>query len=489
MFCLTMYKRWAILPIISFCFTYCILWGTQAITYISSNETNTIYPTLFAFATLFYFIFLLPVVYILRTQCEGKTRTGLLSIVTINSFLYLLYGNYILQQYESTNDATAYLAFFIAAVNLAIYLYVRFRVEGQDTLRNLMLGLGITFASIAIPLYFSTANIAMVWAAEAVLLLWLFTKEKNLLYEWGATILLLLTLVVLACYRESDVFIHDAGRSLFFNGSFFVTMFVSVAFFVTAIILQCNKELFKENNRILSYTPCNVIAWALGFSILYLAFWDNFHLHLVYPASDYASLLTANVLILVGALILRKRFEITKYPVAYEISIYITGVIFAITVWNSAVPDQLTYRWLITLVTIAYMIYSMRGVLLATSKRGNLYTEYAIISTLVWLTTTRLLLITFGETGFSTAFSLSLGVAAFILMCIGMRYHSKEIRIVSLCEFAIIIGKLVLNDVWAMPALGKIIVFISLGAILLILSFLYQKLKDALFNENEKEQE
>ena len=135
------------------------------------------------------------------------------------------------------------------------------------------------------------------------------------------------------------------------------------------------------------------------------------------------------------------------------------------------------------------MIYSMRGVLLATSKRGNLYTEYAIISTLVWLTTTRLLLVTFGETGFSTAFSLSLGVAAFILMCIGMRYHSKEIRIVSLCEFAIIIGKLVLNDVWAMPALGKIIVFISLGAILLILSFLYQKLKDALFNEDEKEQE
>ena len=489
MFCLTMYKRWAILPIISFCFTYCILWGTQAITYISSSETGTIYPTLFAFATLFYFIFLLPVVYILRTQCEGKTRTGLLSIVTINSFLYLLYGNYILQQYESTNDATAYLAFFIAAVNLAIYLYVRFRVEGQDTLRNLMLGLGITFASIAIPLYFSTANIAMVWAAEAVLLLWLFTKEKNLLYEWGATILLLLTLVVLACYRESDVFIHDAGRSLFFNGSFFVTMFVSVAFFVTAIILQCNKELFKENNRILSYTPCNVIAWALGFSILYLAFWDDFHLHLAYPASDYASLLTVNVMILVGALILRKRFEISKYPIAYEISIYITGIIFAIAVWNSAVPDQLTYRWLTTLVTIAYMIYSMRGVLLATSKRGNLYTEYAIISTLVWLTTTRLLLVTFGETGFSTAFSLSLGVAAFILMCIGMRYHSKEIRIVSLGEFAIIIGKLVLNDVWAMPSLGKIIVFISLGAILLILSFLYQKLKDALFNEEEQEQE
>ena len=141
------------------------------------------------------------------------------------------------------------------------------------------------------------------------------------------------------------------------------------------------------------------------------------------------------------------------------------------------------------LVTIAYMAYCMRGQLLVASNPRSLHTEYSIISTLMWLTLTRLLLITFNEVNFSTAFSLSLGIAAFILMCIGMRYHSKEIRIVSLAEFGIVIGKLILNDVWAMPALGKIIVFISLGAILLILSFLYQKLKDALFNEKEQEQE
>ena len=114
---------------------------------------------------------------------------------------------------------------------------------------------------------------------------------------------------------------------------------------------------------------------------------------------------------------------------------------------------------------------------------------FAIISTLVWITVTRLLMLTFNIYDFTTAFSLSLGIAAFILMCIGMRYHSKQVRLVSLAEFGIIIGKLVLNDVWAMSALGKIIVFISLGAILLTLSFLYQKLKDALFEEEEKEQE
>jgi len=38
-----------------------------------------------------------------------------------------------------------------------------------------------------------------------------------------------------------------------------------------------------------------------------------------------------------------------------------------------------------------------------------------------------------------------------------------------------------------MPTIGKIIVFIILGLILLILSFLYQKLKDVLFKNDEDE--
>lgn len=489
MFCLAMYKKWAILPMVSFAFTYIILWGTTAIGSFSDSEAGTTYPTLFAFATLFYVIFLLPVVFILRTQYGENTRLGLLGIITANSFMYLIYGDFLLQHFEASSDTTAYLAFFIAAINLAIHLYLRFRVEGQDTLRNLMLGLAVTFASMGIPILFSAANVLMVWAAESVLLLWLFTKEKNRIYELASAVLLLLTLGALAYYRTTDTFIHDTGDSLFFNGAFFVTTFVSIAYYVVAVIMQFNKELFSDTKRLIAYTPCNAIAYTLGFSILFLAFRDNFHFHLEQPISEYASLLTANIMLLGGALILRTRFEISENKLAYEISLYLAGILFAMTVWNYTIPDGLLLRWFMALVTIAHMAYCMRGRLLVTSNQRNLHTEYSIISTLMWLTLTRLLLITFNEENFSTAFSLSLGIAAFILMCIGMRYHSKEIRIVSLAEFGIVIGKLILNDVWAMPALGKIIVFISLGAILLILSFLYQKLKDALFNEKEQEQE
>ena len=51
----------------------------------------------------------------------------------------------------------------------------------------------------------------------------------------------------------------------------------------------------------------------------------------------------------------------------------------------------------------------------------------------------------------------------------------------------LVLLKLVFDDLWAMPTIGKIIVFIILGLILLILSFLYQKLKDVLFKNDEEE--
>ena len=65
-------------------------------------------------------------------------------------------------------------------------------------------------------------------------------------------------------------------------------------------------------------------------------------------------------------------------------------------------------------------------------------------------------------------------------------YHF-DWREVKISTFGIVLLKLVFDDLWAMPTTGKIIVFIILGLILLILSFLYQKLKDVLFKNDEDE--
>jgi len=487
MFCLAMYKKWGILPVVAFCFTYIILWMTT----LTSGDlaTPVCYIILLAFATLFYLIFLLPVIFILRTQCSGNMRRAMLTVVTADSFLYLLYGNYVLEHCDTAFAKDGFIAFFIAVVNLAVYLYLRFRIAGQNTLRNFMLALTITFVSIGIPMQFDTANLVMLWAAEAVLLLWLFTREKDRIFEVGAVVLSLLTIASLLFYRLLGTPLADPGDSLFLNGNFLVMLFISAVAFVVAIILQRNRDLFSEDRRLIAYSPCNAVAYAVGFGILYVAFWDDFHIHVGSPVADYASLLSANVLLCVGAFVLRNRFGMDRYKVPYDVTVYLAAGLYAAAVWNNASTEADLLRWIMTFVTIAYLAYVMRGLLLAMPDNRNQHTEFAIIATLVWLTGTRLLVTSFHEESFSTAFSLSLGLAAFILMCAGMRYHSKEVRIVSLTEFGIVLGKLIFNDVWTMSALGKIIVFISLGILLLTLSFLYQKLKDVLFNEDEVERE
>ena len=419
MFCLAMYKKWGILPVVAFCFTYIILWMTT----LTSGDlaTPVCYIILLAFATLFYLIFLLPVIFILRTKCSGNMRRAMLTVVTADSFLYLLYGNYMLEHCDTTFAKDGFIAFFIAVVNLAVYLYLRFRIAGQNTLRNFMLALTITFVSIGIPMQFDTANLVMLWAAEAVLLLWLFTREKDRIFEVGAVVLSLLTIASLLFYRLLGTPLADPGESLFLNGNFLVMLFISAVAFVVAIILQRNRELFSEDRRLIAYSPCNAVAYAVGFGILYVAFWDDFHIHVGSPVADYASLLSANVLLCVGAFVLRNRFGMDRYKVPYDVTVYLAAGLYAAAVWNNASTEADLLRWIMTFVTMAYLAYVMRGLLLAMPDNRNQHTEFAIIATLVWLTGTRLLVTSFHEENFSTAFSLSLGLAAFILMCAGMR--------------------------------------------------------------------
>lgn len=107
---------------------------------------------------------------------------------------------------------------------------------------------------------------------------------------------------------------------------------------------------------------------------------------------------------------------------------------------------------------------------------------------LTWITMSRQFLWLVGVQGFSAGLSVSLGIGAFALMIQGMRLHYKDLRTLSLAAFGIVLGKLVFFDLWSMPPIGKIITFICLGAIMLVLAFMYQRLKNVLFGEDQTDE-
>jgi uncharacterized membrane protein len=67
-------------------------------------------------------------------------------------------------------------------------------------------------------------------------------------------------------------------------------------------------------------------------------------------------------------------------------------------------------------------------------------------------------------------------LSALVLMILGMKFRLKTLRVASLVLFSITIVKLFFYDL-AGNSTGKILSFILLGVILLLISFLYQKLK------------
>ena len=74
-------------------------------------------------------------------------------------------------------------------------------------------------------------------------------------------------------------------------------------------------------------------------------------------------------------------------------------------------------------------------------------------------------------------------LCAFVQMWLGMHFKYKTLRIISLSLLGLVLCKLFLYDLSNVSQGAKIIAFVVLGVVLLVLSFLYQKLKKILFEE------
>ena len=69
------------------------------------------------------------------------------------------------------------LSLFIAIINLVLVIWLRMSKKDYKFLIYAMLGLVLTFVSITIPIQLDGNYITLFWAAEMVLLLWLYVKS------------------------------------------------------------------------------------------------------------------------------------------------------------------------------------------------------------------------------------------------------------------------------------------------------------------------
>ena len=487
MFGLSIYKKWGELPVIAFVFTYLVM-GLFLLTGYSTG-TAIISVHLFAFATLFYFIFLLPILSILRIEAIKKNR-GLLLVIITNNFIYLLLGILFLRNMELAFKSEGLLSLFIAIINLVLVIWLRMSKKDYKFLIYAMLGLVLTFVSITIPIQLDGNYITLFWAAEMVLLLWLYVKSKIWIYERATLVLMGLTLISYLMDVSAVILSSSSSDTVFLNSSFATSLFVGLAAGAFALMMGHYRSLFSES-RCLRYVPWNPVMLLTSAAILYYTFMAEFSLHLAGATRSWMMLVFTSAAILILSYAFKKRFPIEQCTIPYLAGLGINVLIYAINIWGDQWAHMslspVLLRWLAAAFIIVNLYYVARQYYTIIGLKTHSTVYLNVLALLLWLTMVRSFLWQAGVEDFDAGFSVSLSIAGFVQMALGMRLHQKVLRIISLSTFGIVLLKLILKDLWAMPTIGKIIVFIILGLILLVLSFLYQKLKGVLFKNDEDE--
>ncbi len=116
--------------------------------------------------------------------------------------------------------------------------------------------------------------------------------------------------------------------------------------------------------------------------------------------------------------------------------------------------------------------------------------DYLLYISLLWVLSSELINI-ISLAGLSGSYKLGLsilwGVYALFLISMGLGQKKKRLRIGAIVLFGIILVKLFLYDISYLNTIAKTIVFVSLGALLLIISFLYNKYKHLITDDAKVE--
>lgn len=481
MFGLSIYKKWGELPVICFALTWIVFAGYTYATDLDLMGGAQL-THLLIFSIAFYLIFLLSVASIVRINIR-KINQYLLGVIGLNNFVFLFFALCLLHNMELERNYKGLITLFVAAVNFALFFWIKRKGEHFTFLMHTLLGIALTFVSVTIPIQLEGTFITLFWASEVMIILWFYSRFHLRVYEIFARVLPVLTL---GSYGM-DVFhglmeARYGDSSLFINGLFATGIFTGLSYWADAWLVR--------PTRISTKGPL-----LTGCAVLYIAFVFDFYSYIdpAIVSFSYIETFTVAVLFAANVLLGKSYLPVSRNAGGYGLLLGLSLSLFGgMSLWVGDESHLFIPRFLLwlSLLLIGGHIFILGRYYYkafdAKDKRTHGMTVYiCLLSTALLAVGTNNLLNQLGlPDELSAGFSISLSLAGFMQMAVGMRLHLKVVRMISLATFSIVLLKLVMVDLWLLPTIGKVVVFIILGVILLVLSFLYQKLKTALFDDN-----
>jgi uncharacterized membrane protein len=508
---LAWFKRWVAINIISLVFTIIIYGGWLLDSTVIDFKSPFPYFNAFLFATIFYIQF---VIMNIINSLRMKRKFTAFDFIILLSTNFLYYGAGMAALANSgLRYSDGIFSASLGLFNLALAV-VFFRKKNVDkNFVGLLIALVVTFISLAGPVQFSGNPLVLFWAGEMVILYWLYQRSGIKQLKFFSLLLSACVLVSLLL-TWSEVYLSGTQTiiPIIINKGFITTWVTAIALFIYYILVRKETEenyistVSNKGVKTALLVGAIVISYAAGVLEIFYQFTSRSQYGDIQLAYQQAYMFAVAILLL-------KLFRhspshaIMKFVfTAFCVGFYITNIgdNYFISRWwvtqeNGAwfsahwVAAALLFWLLYDLIRYFFKVKDSKWesykpaftwiasasmiVLLSTEMRHVILWVFMDMKEMDW----------WDNLYFKPALTILWSICSFVMIWLGMKYSFRTLRLISLTLFSITLVKLFSYDIVNIPPGGKIAAFILLGVLLLTVSFMYQRLKKIIIDNNSSE--
>ncbi len=511
MLSISYFKRWFIVNFTAFILTTILFAGWYVSEYALASPMVLAHG--FLYCSIFYILF--SIAFVLNNVIRNnKFANYEIAALITNTTAYYAVGHHILS--TITPQYAGLYTILLGAYNIIFAFIIYKKYQFDRNIVYVLIGLALTLATITIPVQFEGNYITIFWACEAVLLFWLTKKSQLSGFTLAGVIvqgLAIISLVIdLFTYLDSTVPYRIGINMVFLTG-----MMVIASLVITY-------RLFKRDNQGYKLVGITLDAITYRKFVLNLAILLGYLLPMIeiaYQADSYFTntgtiyvflylyhMLYTTVLL---ALYNKTRSNHTKWSrgiaifnmllyifAAYRIPLIEKQYVFYDDLYPFPFAMWLHYVALAGLLYQVWIFIRAVTTYSAPIRFTKPFIPWFIAFFVIYLCSTEVN-IGFLSNAYSwdsyfetrnfvikVIFPILWGILSFVLLIVGIRLNTKPVRIIALTLLGITIAKLFIYDIRDVSETGKIIAFILLGVLILIISFVYQKIKKLIVDNHEK---
>jgi uncharacterized membrane protein len=531
------FKRyWKSIFYSAFLLTWLIFLSWYVTDYNAGDHFRLALFFLTVFFVTFYMIFLA-----YKLLKKEKFDAGDILMLLSNSFIFFGVG-YSLLDTNKGNELLGLFTLVNAIIHFGVSVIIYRNKLADRNLFYLVVGLVLVFITIAIPVQLNGNWVTLLWAFEAALLFWIGRTKNVPVYEVLSYILMFLAFFSIVndwyiLYNNYDPKLPDTRIIPFFNINFLSALLFVAAFIFINYIYNNKGYVSKLNspkglNQIMSFCIPAILLIVLynSFRLEISTYWNQLYKDsaiekigpgqypFAYLNNDLKyfkriwiinySLLFLSVLSFVNIRKIR-----STYLGFFNLALNAVFVIIFLTVGLytlSLLRESFLYPVLSPHfqsgsfnIGIRYISFAFAGLILVfcykyvnqifiklTSPKLTVWFDLLLYTSILWIISSELiniLDIRQSSEMYRLGLSILWGVYALLLVVIGIWKNKKHLRIEAIALFAITLLKLFFYDMSRLGTIRKTIVFLSLGVLLLVISFLYNKFRNIISQANENQ--